>query len=162
MPTGFADEATCWIRIGAAPVLPVEPVLPAEPVDASLSVHEAVLPPLLPAQLHAHGPLPLTVDAVPAVQRLAVGLALTVVPFALPHAPFTGCAATAFVAEQVAAVPPPLPAQLHDQGPLPLTVEAVPALQRFAVGALARLPPFEDPHAPLTLEVPLEEAVSVA
>ena len=119
-------------------------------------------PPLLPAQLHDHGPLPLTVEAVPAVQRFAVGAVLTVAPFELPHAPFTGCAEATFVAEQVAVVPPPLPAQLHDQGPLPLTVEAVPALQRFAVGALARLPPFEDPHAPLTLEVPLEEAVSVA
>ena len=36
------------------------------PVDASVSEHDAVLPPLLPAQLHDHGPLPLTVDAVPA------------------------------------------------------------------------------------------------
>ena len=63
-------------------MLPVEPVLPAEPVDASLSVHEAVLPPLLPAQLHAHGPLPLTVDAVPAVQRFAVGAVLTAAPTA--------------------------------------------------------------------------------
>ena len=67
--------------------MPVEPV---EPVDASLSEHEAVLPPLLPAQLHDHGPLPLTVEAVPAVQRLAVGAVLTVAPFEQPHAPFTG------------------------------------------------------------------------
>ena len=103
----------------------------------------------------AHGPLPLTVDAVPAVQRFAVGAVLTVAPFEVPHAPFMGCAATAFVAEQVAVVPPPLPAQVHDHGPLPLTVDAVPALQRFAVGALVRLAPFEEPHAPLTLEVPL-------
>ena len=124
-------------------------------------MHDAVLPPLLPAQLHAHGPLPLTLELVPAVQRFAVGAVLTDAPFALPHAPFTGCAATALVAEQVAVVPPPLPAQLHDQGPLPLTVEAAPVVQRFAVGALARLSPFEDPHAPLTLGVPLE-AVSVA
>ena len=140
-------------------MFPVEPVLPVD--DASLSVHEAALPPLLPAQLHAHGPLPLTVDAVPAVQRFAVGAVLTDAPFEEPHAPFTG-ARTAFDAEQVAVVPPLLPAQLHDHGPLPLTVDAVPVLQRFAVGALARLALFEDPHAPLTLEVPLEEAVSVA
>ena len=105
-------------------------------MEASLSEQEAVLPPLLPAQLHDHGPLPLTVDAVPALQRLAVGAALTVPPFEEPHAPFTGGAEATFVAEQVAVVPPLLPAQLHDHGPLPLTVDAVPALQRLAVGAL--------------------------
>ena len=146
----------------APPEGPVEPLVPLEPLEASLSVHEAVLPPLLPAQLHAHGPLPLTVEAVPAVQRFAVGLALTVVPFALPHAPFTGGGGSS--AEQVAVVPPPLPAQLHDHGPLPLTVDAVPVLQRLAVGALVRSAPFEEPHAPLTLEAvpPLEVVVSVA
>ena len=53
-------------------------------------------------------------------------------------------------AEHCAAVPPLEPAQLHDHGPLPLTAEAVPALQRLAVGALVRLAPFEEPHAPLT------------
>jgi len=119
-----------------------------------------VLPPLLPAQLQLHGPLPLTVDAAPALQRLAVGAVLTDAPFALPHAPFTGCGGSS--AEQLAVVPPLLPAQLHDHGPLPLTVDAVPALQRLAVGALVRLPPFEEPHVPLTLAPPLEEVVSVA
>ena len=123
-------------------------MLPVEPVDASLSVHDAVLPPLLPAQLHAHGPLPLTVEAVPAVQRLAVGLALTVVPFALPHAPLTGVAAS--LSEHDAVLPPLLPAQLHAHGPLPLTVDAVPAVQRLAVGLALAVAPFEEPHAPLT------------
>ena len=143
---------------------PLDPVLPLVPVEASLSEHEAVEPPLAPAQLHDHGPLPLTVDAVPAVQRFAVGLVLTVPPFEEPQAPFTGCAEATFFAEQVALVPPPLPAQLHDHGPLPLTDDAVPALQRLAVGAVLSLPPFEEPHVPLTLEVvpPLEEAVNVA
>ena len=145
--------------MGSEPLAPVVPV-PVEPVEASVSEHDAVLPPLLPAQVHDHGPLPLTVDAVPAVQRLAVGAVLTDAPFEEPHAPFTGGGGSS--AEQVAVVPPPLPAQLHDHGPLPLTVDAVPVVQRLAVGALVRLPPFEDPHAPLTLEVPLEEAVSVA
>ena len=53
-------------------------------------------------------------------------------------------------AEQVAVVPRPLPKQVHDHGPLPLTVDAVPELQRLAVGALVRLAPFEEPHAPVT------------
>ena len=126
----------------------------SEPVEASLSEHDAVLPPLLPAQLHAHGPMPLTVEAVPAVQRFAVGAVLTDAPFALPHAPFVSSKA-----EQLAVVPPLEPAQVQLQGPLPLTLEAVPALQRFAVGALVRSAAFEEPHAPLTLVLPLDVVV---
>ena len=119
----------------------------------------AVVPPPLPAQDHDHGPLPPTDDAVPAVQRLAVGLALTVAPFEEPHTPLT-LVVEASLSEQVAVVPPLLPAQLHDQGPLPPTADAVPAVQRLAVGLALTVAPFEEPHAPLTaLEV---EAVSVA
>ena len=90
-----------------------------------------------------------TVEAVPAVQRFAVGAVLTAGPFALPHAPLDRCG-EASRAEHCAAAPPLLPAQFQDHGPLPLTAEAVPALQRFAVGALVRSTPFEEPHAPLT------------
>ena len=119
----------------------------------------AVVPPFDPAQLQLHGPLPLTVEAEPAVHRPLVGAVLTATPFAGPHAPFTGVAASC--AEQVAVAPPSLPAQLHDQGPVPLTVDAVPALQRLAAGALAKLPPFAEPHCPLTGSPP-EATVSVA
>ena len=115
-------------------------------------------PPLLPAQLQLHGPLPATADAAPALQRLAVGAALADAPFALPHAPSTGGGRS--TAEQVAVVPPLLPAQLHDHGPLPVTADAVPALQRLVVGALVRSAPFEEPHAPLTAAE--EESVRVA
>jgi hypothetical protein len=111
--------------------------------------HEALAPPLLPAQLHDHGPLPLIGEAAPVVQRLAVGALLRLAPLEEPHTPFTGLEAI-FVAEQVAVVPPLLPAQLHAHGPLPLTGDAAPAMQRLAVGALARLAPFEEPHAPFT------------
>jgi len=52
--------------------------------------HCAVLPPLLPAQLHDQGPEPPTADAVPALQRPVVGAALTAMPLAEPHVPFTG------------------------------------------------------------------------
>ena len=47
-------------------------------------------------------------------------------------------------------MPPPEPAHVQFHGPEPLTLEAAPALQRFAVGALVRSAPFEEPHAPLT------------
>jgi hypothetical protein len=141
--------------VGSEPLLPLEEVLALVPLEAALTDAEHDAAPLLPpAQLHDHGPLPPTVDAVPALQRLAVGALLSLPPFEEPHAPFTGCAEATFFAEQVAVVPPPLPAQLHDHGPLPLIVEAVPALQRLAVGAPLSLPPFEEPHAPLTLALP--------
>jgi hypothetical protein len=131
------------------------------PLEASLSEHDAVLPPLLPAQFHDHGPLPLTADAVlPALQRFVVGAVLTVAPFALPHAPFTGDGGS--TAEQLAVVPPPEPAQVQLHGPLPLTADAVPVLQRLAVGLLVRSAPFEEPQTPLTAEGDVETGVSVA
>src|SRR5579863_1208079 len=158
-PTGLADEATCWIRVGAVPLLPPDP-----PPEADWTVAEqvAVVPPLLPPQFHDHGPAPLTAEAAPAVQRLAVGAPLRLAPFEAPHAPLTGCAEATSVAEQVAVVPPLAPPQLHDHGPAPLTVEAVPAVHRLAVGALLRLAPFEAPQAPLTGVGSVEAVASVA
>jgi hypothetical protein len=50
--------------------------------------HEAVVPPFKPVQDHANGPAPETDDAVPAVQRLAVGALAMATPFALPQLPF--------------------------------------------------------------------------
>ncbi len=93
----------------------------------------AVVPPLAPAQLQFHGPLPVTDEAVPAEQRPVVGALVSVWPFAVPQAPFTSR-----LAEQLASVPPLLPLQLHVQGPEPLIAVAVPAEQRFAVGALRK------------------------
>ncbi len=52
-------------------------------------------------------------------------------------------------AEQLAVVPPFDPVQLHVHGPLPLTAVAVPALQRFVVGAVSNVCPFDVPHTPL-------------
>ncbi len=53
------------------------------------------------------------------------------------------------LALQFAVVPPYRPAQFQVQGPTPLTAVAFPALQRFVVGALVNVPPFELPQAPL-------------
>lgn len=55
-----------------------------------LAEQDAVVPPLAPVQVQAHGPVPETDDAVPIAQRFAVGADGTVVPFALPHTPLTG------------------------------------------------------------------------
>jgi hypothetical protein len=43
--------------------------------------------------------------------------------------------------------------QLQLHGPLPLTTDASPTLQRFSVGALERVAPFDEPHDALLLLV---------
>ena len=42
------------------------------------------------------------------------------------------------------------------------TVDAVPVVQRFAVGTLVKLPLFEDPHTPLMAEGELTPEVGVS
>ena len=66
-----------WVGV----VLVSPPVFDAE--------HDAVVPPPVPAHDHVHGPLPVTVLAVPAVQRLLVGALATVVPFTEPQVPLS-------------------------------------------------------------------------
>jgi hypothetical protein len=61
--------------------------------EVSGAEHAAVPPPPEPLQVHVHGPLPLTAEAVPLVQRVDVGTPLTATRLALPQAPFTGEAA---------------------------------------------------------------------
>jgi len=107
-------------------VLPLPPPLEAEERGAEQVAAE---PPFDPAQLQFHGPLPLTAEAEPVVQSPLAGALLTATPFAEPHAPFTGAGGS--FAAQIAMVPPLLPRQLQFQGPLPVTVVAVPALQRL-------------------------------
>jgi hypothetical protein len=69
---------------GSRPTVGSLELLEAVLIDAE---HDAVAPPSLPAQFQYQGPLPMTVDALPALQRLAVGAVLTAMPFALPHLP---------------------------------------------------------------------------
>ena len=53
-------------------------------------------------------------------------------------------------AEQLAFEPPLLPVQPHDQGPVPDTAVAVPAVQSPLLGAADKRAPLEAPHAPFT------------
>jgi hypothetical protein len=75
----------------------------AEPqeLDApALAPQGVVVPPFVPKQVQFQGPAPAvgkTVVAVPGLQRLSVGLAQTVVPFAVPQAPLTGGAGQVIV-----------------------------------------------------------------
>jgi hypothetical protein len=108
---------------------------------------DAAEPPFDPAQLQFQGLLPLGAEAEPVVQSPLVGALPTAMPFAEPHTPFT--AEEARESEHIAVAPPLLPAQLQLHGPLPATVDAVPALQRLAIGAVLTFVPFALPHAPL-------------
>jgi len=120
---------------------------------ASWAEQLAFVPTLLPAHDHVQGPEPATADAVPVLQRLVVGFDATVVPFDDPHTPFTGDGGgvvVVFCAVQAVLVPPFSPLQVHFHGPVPLMVEAVPALQGVpAAGFDASVAPPEEPHTPL-------------
>jgi hypothetical protein len=62
--------------------------------------HDVVVPLLLPAQDQCHGPLPVTAEAAPKLQRPVFGAMLAGTPLAGPHEPFTAEEATG--AEQFA------------------------------------------------------------
>jgi len=83
------------------------------------------VPPLDPAQVQSHGPFPVTLEALPALQRFDVGALSKSSPFAEPQAPFTSSSAEHFAVE-----PPFDPAQLQFHGPFPVTLDAVPPVQR--------------------------------
>ena len=53
------------------------PHTPLTGAGVSFAEHCAAVPPFDPAQVQSHGPLPLTLDAVPVLHRLVVGAALT-------------------------------------------------------------------------------------
>jgi len=75
------DIALYPIDVGFAVKVTVEILL--------LAVQLAVVPPLVPTQLHVHGPVPDIADPVPAVQRLVVGVVLKDAALEEPQAPFT-------------------------------------------------------------------------
>jgi hypothetical protein len=115
-------------------------------VGWELAEQLALVPPFDPVQFQDQGPEPLTVVAVPALQRFEVGEEVNVAPLLLPHTPLVGWGA---LAEQLAFVPPFDPAQVQFHGPEPLTVVGFPVLQRFVVGADVKVPPLLLPQMPL-------------
>src|ERR1700693_2734799 len=77
------------VRTGGA-VMPIE--------LASKASQLAVVPPLLPAQLHVHGPVPLTGETAPVPQSPVVGLLLSIAPLDAPQLPLMGlCLALALL-----------------------------------------------------------------
>jgi hypothetical protein len=118
--------------------------------DVTDALQLALVPPLLPLHVQFHGPVPVTPDAVPAVQSLAVGAVVTATPFAEPQTPRTGEAPDCRGALHEEFIPPLLPSHIQAHGPVPVTAVAVPAVQNLVVGAIVRGTPFAGPQTPLT------------
>ena len=91
---------------------------------AIVAEQAAFVPPPDPLHDQFHGPLPVTLVAVPAEHRLVVGAVVRLVPFADPHTPFS--ATVHIPEEQFAAAPPLAPAHVHVQGPVPETALGAP------------------------------------
>jgi hypothetical protein len=96
--------------------------------------------------------MPLIAEALPALQRPVVGTLVRSAPFDVPQLPLTAAGRSG--AEQLAVVPPLLPAQLQLHGPLPLTTEAIPVEHKPLAGALLAATPLAEPQAPLPAEAP--------
>jgi hypothetical protein len=136
----------------------VPPLLvPQAPFISREAEQLAVLPPFEPAHVQIQCPVPLTAEAVPTLQRFDVGAVKKAWLFAEPQTPLTACR----LAEQLAFVPPSTPWHVQDQGPEPLTVVGVPALQRFDVGAEVNVAPLLLPQTPLTGWTLMEKIVPI-
>jgi len=104
------NAALCTCH-AAAPLLFDASPTRAVPDPAVLfgALHDAVVPPPLPAQLQVQGLADATLLAVPALHRFAEGFRAEATPFAVPQAPFT---AEVGVTEFEAAEADPVPALL--------------------------------------------------
>jgi hypothetical protein len=123
--------------------------LTSEAADCSGALHEELVPPLVPSHIQDQGPLPVTDVAVPAEQRFVLGAPVTETPFAEPQTPLTGVAADCNGALHEEFAPPLPPSHIQAQGPLPVMAVAVPAEQRFVLGALVTATPVAEPQTPL-------------
>jgi hypothetical protein len=154
-------------RPETVPVVHLPDELPQAPLTDAADVlwaeQSATEPPFAPLHVHVHGPLPLTLEAEPVLQRLVVGLEPKDPPLDDPQAPLPP-EEVEILAEHVAVEPPLFPSHVQIQGPSPSTSEVVPALQRFVFGAVLIDVPLADPQAPFVVaEAPapaLQEADS--
>jgi hypothetical protein len=104
---------------------------PQVPLTSRFAEQFALEPPFTPWQVQCQGPFPVTVEALPALQRFDVGSVKKSPLFAEPHDPFSSS-----LAEQFAVLPPLDPMQVHCHSPLSVTKEGVPELQSFVVGVV--------------------------
>ena len=101
-----SPDVRCDVPFGS-----VVPPIPASTANvwedvASCAEQSALVPPLLPLQLHVQGPLPLTALGAPTAQRLAAGALVNRAPDEEPQAPFIGTVALSVVTENGATKPP--------------------------------------------------------
>jgi hypothetical protein len=120
------------VGVGLAAIVPFA-IFVGKQLTARVVWQEAVVPPFTPIQLHVQGPVPVTTVGVPVTQRSIEGAIARDCPLELPQTP-----STFLFALQFAVVPPFAPRQLHVQGPVPATVVAVPAVQRFVEGVVGK------------------------
>ena len=128
----------------------------------SWAEHATDEPPLIPPQLHVHGPIPVAPgDAPTAHNSLAVvGMVVRAVPFADPQTPATagggggggGGGAADFCATQLAVAPPLVPPQVQFQGPVPDIAPGKPTEHSslVKVGAVDLVVLSAVPHTPAT------------
>ncbi len=122
----------------------------------------AEFPEFTPEHVQAHGPVPVTAEAVQTEQRFAEGAEARDAPFEDPQAP-----SRFFGAEQVAAVHPYAPEQVQSKEPSDATVSTsafVPAAHQFAVGyeyaaavAVPQLPQTDALHDEVPVSHPYPE-----
>src|SRR4051794_30074790 len=82
----FADASRSG---GSRPLAPPPP--PPPEALSSGALHDAVVPPFWPKQLHSHGPVPLTPEAMPELHRPVFGALLTATLSAGPQTPLIAC-----------------------------------------------------------------------
>jgi len=104
----------------------------------------AVEPPVLPSQVHDHGPVPDTDDAVPLVHKLPVGALAKAPPLAEPQLP----SIAARLAEHGEVRPPLNPLHVQLQGPAPLNPDITPDWQKSPEGRPAKACPPALPQMP--------------
>ena len=156
-PVSATLEAVPWLqRFDIGAVKKFFPLAePHAPSTSRLAEQREVVPPLALAQVQFHGPVPVTSEAVPALQRPAVGSEMNIRPMLLPQAPFT-----MRFAEQFAEDPPLNPEQVQFHGPVPVIAEVVPELQRPVVGVEVNVCPLLLPQTPFTFRLAEQFAVA--
>ncbi len=180
-PIGVTEDAVPVLQSAALDVGAVDTVVPlADPqtpcAPVSMATHLAVVPP--PDPVHDHSKAVGNSDievvgcldsematertsvAVPLKHKLVVGAALSKAPSDDPHAPSISFDVSLSSALHITLSPEPAPMQIHIHGPLPYMEEAVPALQRFVVGAVVTEVPLAEPQEPVT-SVAVEQAAEV-
>ena len=97
--------------------LPPEPAMSMDPLGDKApkgAEQAASVPLLLPLQVQDHGPLPVTPDAVPVLQRPATGRLVTAMPLAPPQVPLVAAASVvpAMAGDWAEVLPPELYAEM--------------------------------------------------